>query len=156
MNVTPNNCPSFYYSGEIIQFRCYKQLKHEQHPTTHNPMVRLNVLQSIRCCIKNKQSNWNFHLEQQIAGAIRATENRQTNFTPNLLLLRRETTQSKDLMLRTNKKKHSRERKFRIYTRSKTNMEECHQMARENIIQQSTTQTKMELLHQFLPEYKFV
>ena len=22
MNVTPNNCPSFYYCGEIIQFRC--------------------------------------------------------------------------------------------------------------------------------------
>ena len=97
-------------------------------------MVRLNVLQSIRCCIKNKQSNWNFHLEQQIAGAIRATENRQTNFTPNMLFLRRETTQSKDLMLRTNIKKHSRERKSRIYTTSKTNMEECHQMARENII----------------------
>ena len=67
-------------------------------------MVRLNVLQSIRCCIKNKQSNWNFHLEQQIAGAIRATENRQTNFTPNMLFLGRETTQSKDLMLRTNKR----------------------------------------------------
>jgi transposase InsO family protein len=53
------------------------------HPQSNGQVERYNrlVLQAIRCYINNKQSEWNLHL-QQIAGAIRSTENRQTKFTP--------------------------------------------------------------------------
>ena len=104
------------------------------HPQSNGQVERYNrlVLQSIRCFIKNKQSNWDIYL-QQIAGAIRATENRQTKFTPNMLFLGRETTQPIDLMLGT-VELNNPEREIPEYIQDlKTNMEECHQIARENI-----------------------
>ena len=63
----------------------------------------------------------------------RATENRQTKFTPNMLFLGRETTQPIDLMLGT-VELNNPEREIPEYIQDlKTNMEECHQIARENI-----------------------
>ena len=46
------------------------------HPASNGQVERYyrSVLQAIRCYLKNKQSDWDLHL-QQIAGAIRATEN---------------------------------------------------------------------------------
>lgn len=41
------------------------------------------IAQLIRCFINKKQGNWDIHL-QQLTGAIRATENRQSGFTPML------------------------------------------------------------------------
>ncbi|XP_021376388.1 uncharacterized protein LOC110465118 [Mizuhopecten yessoensis] len=53
----------------------------------------------IRCYLQ-KQQQWDHHL-QQIASAIRATQHRQTGFTPNLMMLGREVDQPIDLMLGT-------------------------------------------------------
>ena len=43
----------------------------------------------MRCFIRKAQNNWDVHL-QQIAGAMRASVNRQTGFTANKLMLGRE------------------------------------------------------------------
>ena len=50
--------------------------------------------------MKNKQNNGDIYLPQ-ITGAIRSTQNRQTGFTPNFLMLGREIHQPIDLMLGT-------------------------------------------------------
>ena len=53
------------------------------HPASNGQVERANrtVLQAIRCFLKKKQSEWDVNL-QQLTGAIRETENRQTGFTP--------------------------------------------------------------------------
>ncbi|VDI07415.1 Hypothetical predicted protein [Mytilus galloprovincialis] len=54
------------------------------HPASNGQVERYNriITQLIRCFLKKTQNRWDIHL-QQLAGAIRATENRQTGFTPN-------------------------------------------------------------------------
>ena len=71
-----------------------------QNPASNGQVERYNRLisQMIRCFINKKQNNWDIHL-QQLTGAIRATENRQTGFTPNVMLFGRENLQHVDLIL---------------------------------------------------------
>ncbi|CAC5379690.1 unnamed protein product [Mytilus coruscus] len=56
------------------------------------------LAQMIRCFNKKRQDSWDVHL-QQLTGAIRATENRQTGFTPNFMVFGREnrTREQKEL-----------------------------------------------------------
>ena len=54
-------------------------------------------MEAIRCFIGKSQSQWDKFLFQ-IAGAIRSTVNRSTGFTPNKMMLGRETTQPADLV----------------------------------------------------------
>ena len=72
------------------------------HPQSNGQIESSNrqVLQTISCYLKNKQCDWDLHL-QQIAGVIRATQNRQTKFAPNLLMMDREIAQPKDLKFGT-------------------------------------------------------
>lgn len=58
------------------------------------------ALQAIRCYLKNVrfQRHWDRHL-QLIAGAIRATMNRQTCFTANKMMLGREIMQPVEIMM---------------------------------------------------------
>jgi hypothetical protein len=55
----------------------------------------------IRCYIKKNLHNWDAYL-QQLTGAIRSTENRQTGFTPNVMLFGRENVHPNDLVLGLN------------------------------------------------------
>ena len=61
------------------------------HPCSNGQVERYNrtLLQLIRCFLKGNQQDWDQYL-QQLAGAIRSTVNRQTGFTPNLMMLGRE------------------------------------------------------------------
>jgi hypothetical protein len=56
------------------------------------------LLQMIRCYIKGRQKSWDKDL-QLLASAIRATPNRATGFTANMLFLGRETTSPIDLIM---------------------------------------------------------
>ena len=47
------------------------------------------LMDAVRCFLRKAQDNWD-QLVQQIAGAIRASVNRSTWFTPNMLMLGRE------------------------------------------------------------------
>ena len=71
-------------------------------PCANGQIERYNrtILQSIRCYINNVrfQRHWDRHL-QLIAGAIRATVNRQTGFTANKMMLGREIIQPVDIMM---------------------------------------------------------
>jgi hypothetical protein len=54
-------------------------------------------MDAVRCFVDNSQENWDEHLPQ-LAGAMRSCINRSTGFTPNMLMLGRETNQPADLM----------------------------------------------------------
>ena len=54
-------------------------------------------MDAVRCFIGKKQDQWDVYL-QQIAGALRASVNRQTGFTANRLMLGREVNMPAHLM----------------------------------------------------------
>ncbi|CAG2234196.1 unnamed protein product [Mytilus edulis] len=64
----------------------------------------------IRCFTKRRQDSWDVHL-QQLTGAIRATENRQTGFTPNFMVFGKENSQPIDLVLGLDPPNRTREQK---------------------------------------------
>ena len=76
------------------------------HPAANGQIERYNrtIMQMIRCHLKENQRNWDSHL-QQLAAAIRATPNRQTGYTANMLMLGREVYQPADLVFGTHKLK---------------------------------------------------
>ena len=69
-------------------------------PCSNGQVERYNctLLQLVKCFLKGNQQHWDDHL-QQLAGAIRSTVNRNTGFTPNLMMLGREVIQPVDLMM---------------------------------------------------------
>jgi transposase InsO family protein len=69
------------------------------HPSANGQVERYNrtVLQMIRCTLDGDQHNWDDQLPL-LMSALRSTVNRTTGFTPNMLMLGRETTQPLDLM----------------------------------------------------------
>ena len=71
-------------------------------PCSNGQVERYNrtLLQAIRCFLKDKQGAWDQDLPQ-LAGAIRATVNRQTGFTANMMVFGQEVVQPVDLMLGT-------------------------------------------------------
>ena len=68
-------------------------------PSSNGQVERYNrtLMDAVRCFIGNKQDQWDVYL-QQIAGALRASVNRQTGFTANRLMLGREVNMPAHLM----------------------------------------------------------
>jgi hypothetical protein len=104
------------------------------HPQSNGQVERSNrqVLQTICCYLRNKKCDWDLYL-QQIAGAILATRNRQTKFTPNLLMLGGEVTQPIDLILGTTDLNNPGKEIPEYLSDLRTNISECHEIARDNI-----------------------
>lgn len=73
-------------------------------PCSNGQVERLNrtLLQGIRCFLLDKQDKWD-EFVPQIAGAIRATINRSTGFTPNFMMLGREVIFPADVIFGTSK-----------------------------------------------------
>ena len=69
-------------------------------PSSNGQVERYNrtLMDAVRCFIGKSQDQWDIHL-QQIAGALRASVNRQTGFTANKLMLGREVNTPAYLML---------------------------------------------------------
>ncbi|XP_063963171.1 uncharacterized protein LOC135156056 [Lytechinus pictus] len=68
-------------------------------PSANGQVERFNrtLMDAVRCYIGKSQTHWDHNLAQ-IAGAIRSTINRSTGFTPNQLMLGRETNQPAELI----------------------------------------------------------
>jgi hypothetical protein len=69
-------------------------------PSSNGQAERMNttLLAMIRCFIKQDPQSWDT-LVPQLTGAIRATPNRSTGFTPNLMMLGREVSSPADVVL---------------------------------------------------------
>ena len=81
----------------------------------------------------SKQQDWDLWL-QQLFGAIRATSNKQTGCSPNMMMFGREVVQQLDVTLRTSKidppkKEVSQYRKDFV-----DNLGKIHETAKENLI----------------------
>ena len=79
---------------------------------------------------KKIQNKWDQHV-QQIARAIRASVNRSTGFTPNMLMLGREVNTSAQLMFPNVMEKHEEYGEY-VFGLMKT-MENAHECARSTL-----------------------
>lgn len=68
-------------------------------PCSNGQVERINrsVLQMVRSFLQNDQTVWDLKVPQ-LAGAIRATVNRSTGFTPNMMMLGREVISPADII----------------------------------------------------------
>ena len=110
-------------------------------PCSNGQVERYNrtLLQLIRCFLKGNQQHWDEHL-QQLAGAIRSTVNRNTGFTPNLMMLGREITLPIDLMIGNIEKSGLTSSDYVV--RLKSILQQVHQLARENLLSSQLRQKK--------------
>ena len=88
------------------------------------------LMDAVRCFLGKAQNKWDQHV-QQIAGAIRASVNRSTGFTPNMLMLGREVNTPAQLMFPNVKKKHEDYGEY-VSGLMKT-MENAHECARSTL-----------------------
>lgn len=102
------------------------------HPASNGQVERANItiLQAIRCFLSKSQADWDLHL-QQLDGAIRATENRQTGYTANFMMPGREVSHPLDIMLGTTSSLHKEPSEY-IHTLQDT-LQKTHQIARDNL-----------------------
>lgn len=104
------------------------------HPSSNGQVERYNtvVLQMIRCYIQKNNKRWDVDLPL-LAMALHSMVHRQTGYTPNRLMLGRETIQPIHLLLGTVPnavKKFDPESWIAHLSRS---LNEVHQLARENL-----------------------
>ncbi|VDI62765.1 Hypothetical predicted protein [Mytilus galloprovincialis] len=68
-------------------------------PQSNGQVERQNrsLMDAVRCFVDSQQENWDQHIAQ-LGGAMRSSVNRSTGYTPNKLMLGRETNQPADLM----------------------------------------------------------
>ena len=103
-------------------------------PCSNGQVERMNrtLLQMIRCLQAKNVRNWDEYLPQ-LAGAIRATVNRSTGFTPNKMMLGREVNKPADIVFGV-AEANSLERSESEHVQHLTQvLQETHQLARENL-----------------------
>jgi hypothetical protein len=75
----------------VTLLQIVKTITTPHHPSSHGLVARYNrtILQTIRCFLKSKQQDWDKWLQKPV-GAIKATPNMQTGFSPNMMMFGRE------------------------------------------------------------------
>jgi len=89
---------------ELLQI--HKSRTTAYRPSANGQVERFNrtLMDAVRCYVGKHQNQWDRHLAQ-IAGALRASVNRNTGYTPNKLMLGRELNSPAELMFPTQKTK---------------------------------------------------
>lgn len=104
------------------------------HPAS-NGQVKIYIItlvQALMCYSKNKQDTWDEYL-QQLAGALSASKNRQTWFTPNEIKLCRDINQPLDIFLCT--VGNEEEKDLNTYVKDlKSKLESIHREASANFL----------------------
>ena len=92
------------FESKLFESLCQSLKIHKTRTTPYRPssngqVERFNrtLMDAVRCFLGKTQDKWDVHV-QQIAGAIRASVNRSTGFTPNRLMLGREVNIPAQLM----------------------------------------------------------
>ncbi|VDI17251.1 Hypothetical predicted protein [Mytilus galloprovincialis] len=109
-------------------------------PSSNGQVERQNrsLMDAVRCFVDQQQETWDEHLAQ-LAGALRASVNRSTGYTPNKLMLGRETNQPADLMFgKTDEPQYTGTEEY-IISLEKA-LKSAHEIARNTL---KTSQAKM-------------
>ena len=101
-------------------------------PSSNGQVERYNrtLMDAVRCFIGKKQDQWDVYL-QQIAGALRASVNRQTGFTANRLMLGREVNMPAHLMFPLAGEKSQNPGNY--VGKLTANLQKAHEVARSNL-----------------------
>lgn len=85
------NFESKLFTALCEELQIHKARTTPYRPSANGQVERYNrtLMDAVRCFIGKQQNQWDMHL-QQLAGAIRASVNRNTGFTANKLMLGRE------------------------------------------------------------------
>ena len=92
------------FESDLFKAICELLGIHKYRTTAYRPSVngqaeRVNrtFMQAVRCYVGKKQKDWDIFIPQ-IAAALRSSVNKQTGFTPNMLMLGREVTSPTELI----------------------------------------------------------
>ena len=93
------NFESSLFKAVCELLKIHKARTTPYRPSANGQVERQNrsLMDAVRCFVDSSQENWDIHLPQ-LAGAMRSCVNRSTGYTPNRLMLGRETNQPTDLM----------------------------------------------------------
>ena len=110
-------------------------------PSANGQVERCNrsILQLLRCFSNDEQNHWDENL-QLVASAMRATVNRQTEYTPNKMMLGREVIQPLDIILGTSKGQPQQVEEY--VTNLEKSLSRCHALAREKLKETQKIQKK--------------
>lgn len=94
------NFQSDLFNSVCDLFQVTKTRTTPYRPCSNGQVERMNrtLLQMVRCFLQDDQTEWDSQLPQ-LAGAMRASVNRSTGFTANMLMLGREVSLPTDLRL---------------------------------------------------------
>lgn len=114
------------------------------HPSSNGQIERINrtVLQMIRCFIEGKNQSWDRDLPL-LTMALHSTENRNTGFTPNQMMLGREVFHPADLIMGTASPNMSHFQPAEWVQHLSTTLHEVHKLARENLRSSIRTQKRL-------------
>ena len=132
------------FESKLFEALCKALQIHKARTTPYRPssngqVERFNrtLMDAVRCFLGKSQNKWDQHV-QQIAGAIRASVNRSTGFTPNKLMLGREVNTPAQLMFPNPKEKHNEPETY--VAELLTSMKTAHETARSTL---QTSQKRM-------------
>ena len=112
-------------------------------PSSNGQVERYNqqVLNFLRCFLQGKQRCWDEYLPV-LGMALRATVNRSTGFTPNMLQLGREVNMPADILLGLPRSEELPQSQGQYLKTLLSRMEEVHHQARQHLRQAQLTQKK--------------
>jgi len=127
------------FEGKLFTALCKALEIHKTRSTPYRPssngqVERYNrtLMDAVRCFIGKSQHRWDVHL-QQIAGALRASVNRSTGFTPNKLMLGREVNTPASLMFPLEGSKPKNQDPEDFVVRLTSGIQEAHDTARRTL-----------------------
>lgn len=122
------------------------------HPSANGQVERMNrnVLQMIRCTLEGGQQNWDEKL-QMLMAALRSSTNRSTGFTPNKLMLGRESQLPLHLMVGGEESIHN---EHEYVSQLEQNMQKAHELARKHIQTEQARQKREHDQNAFVKHYE--
>ncbi|XP_057691272.1 uncharacterized protein LOC130915330 [Corythoichthys intestinalis] len=114
------------------------------HPSSNGQVERFNrtLLQMLRCYVNQSQKNWDEHLPL-LAAAYRSSRHSVTGYTPNRLMLGRETHQPQDIQSGTAKLNTGPMEVSDFLYNLEEGLNEVHSLAREHLRTAQARQKKM-------------
>jgi transposase InsO family protein len=145
------------FNSRLFQSLCHrleitKKRTTPYHPSANGQVERMNrnVLQMIRCTLEGGQQNWDDKL-QLLMGALRSSTNRTTGYTPNRLMIGRETQLPLHLMAGV---EGNQACEPDYVSQLEHSLQEAHELTRKNIQSEQARQKREHDHHTVVSHYE--